>query len=319
VKSLKSFITVAAEREVEDAVTIATINFKPTWGNKEDNLNRIKGYAKAAAKRGANIIVFPEMALTGYDLDTEHKGDSRMQIAQAETIPGPSSNALAIIAGEYGVYIIVGMPEESYDGAIYNSTAVIGPGGVLGSYRKIQPFGDENSWCKKGHSPYIINTEWGMVGIGICYDTYQFPELLRYYAAKGCRLYINCTAQYEDPLENSGRTSFEQYYLSGLTAAVIANVIFIASSNLVGMDKVTFFGGSSMIIGPGIRATKSVGDPVYHIYAGSTNDKQQGIVMATVDLSKAARTIYKNNAVTGKPDFRPDLYAKWYSELALQH
>jgi 5-aminopentanamidase len=142
-------------------VTIATINFKPTWGNKEDNLNRIKGYAKAAAKRGANIIVFPEMALTGYDLDTEHSGNNRMQIAQAETIPGPSSNLLASIAREYNVYIIVGMPEESADGAIYNFTAVIGPDDVLGSYRKIHPFGNENSWCKKGHSPYIIDTEWG--------------------------------------------------------------------------------------------------------------------------------------------------------------
>lgn len=315
-KALDSVTTMAEENAVEDVVTIATINFNATWGNKEENLNRIKGYAKTAAKRGADIIVFPEMALTGYDIDTEHTGKGRMQIVQAETIPGPSSNLLAKIAGEYGVYIIVGMPEKSDDGTIYNSAAVIGPSGVVGSYRKIQPFGDENSWCEKGDSPLIIDTAWGMVGIGICYDSYQFPELLRYYAAKGCRLYINCTAQYEDPLENSGRVSLEQYYVSTLTAGVVANEIYIASANLVGMDKVTFFGGSSMIIGPGIRATTAAGDPVYQIFAGSTNDKQQGIVMATVDLSKAARSIYKNNAVTGKPDFRPELYAKWYAELA---
>jgi len=316
VKTLNSFTPMAEENAVEDVVTIATINFNATWGKKEDNLNRIKGFAKAAAKRGANIIVFPELALTGYDLDTEHEGNDRMQVVQAETIPGPSSNILASIAREYDVYIIVGMPEKSNDGTIYNSATVIGPSGVLGSYRKIQPYGDENSWCEKGDSPLIIDTAWGMVGIGICYDSYQFPELLRYYAAKGCRLYINCTAQYEDPLENSGRISMEQYYLLGLTAGVVANEIFIASANLVGMDKVTFFGGSSMIIGPGIKATNAVGDPVYQICAGCTNDKQQGIVMATVDLSKAARSIYKNNAVTGKPDFRPELYAKWYAELA---
>jgi hypothetical protein len=41
--------------------------------------------------------------------------------------------------------------------------------------------------------------------------------------------------------------------------------------------------------------------------------------MATIDLSKAARSIYKNNVVTGKPDFRPDLYSKWYSELTQQY
>jgi len=314
VQSQETFITETSA--VEDVVTIAAVNFKSTWGNKEDNFNRIKGYTKAAAKRGANIIIFPEMALTGYDLDTENNGNSRMQIVQAETIPGPSTNSLASIASEYGVYIVIGMPEKGNNSMVYNSAAIIGPNGVISSYQKIQPFGDENSWCEKGRSPLIINTEWGPVGIGICYDTYQFPELLRYYAAKGARLYINITAQHEDPMENTGKASFEQYYMPTLTSAVIANEIFVASANLVGMDKVTYFGGSSMILGPGIRQTTSISDPMYHIYAGSKNDKQQGLVMATVDLSKAVRSIYKNNAVTGKPDFRPDLYVKWYGELA---
>ena len=51
----------------EDIITVSTVTLKPMWGQKEKNLNRIMGYMKAAAKKGSDLVVFPEMALTAYD------------------------------------------------------------------------------------------------------------------------------------------------------------------------------------------------------------------------------------------------------------
>ena len=48
----------------EDIITVSTVTLKPMWGQKEKNLNRIMGYMKAAAKKGSDLVVFPEMALT---------------------------------------------------------------------------------------------------------------------------------------------------------------------------------------------------------------------------------------------------------------
>ena len=303
----------AATPEVRDVVTVATVNFHPYWG--KNNAERIRDYAISAAKGGADIVVFPEMALTGYDVDSEKQGSERMQIVLAETVPGPSTDIIKEVATRYGVYIVFGMPEKQGN-AVYNSAVVVMPDGKTASYRKIHPFGNENTWCKKGDSPLIINTQWGPIGIGICFDSYQFPELVRYYAAKGCRLYVNCTAQYSDPQENTGAGSFDQFYLATLGSIALANDIYVVSSNLTGLDRVTFFPGASMILGPSIRQTSNPGDPVYHIYAGSVNDHQQGVFTAAIDLSLATRSIYQPNPFTGTPDFRPELYKKLYDELA---
>ena len=305
---------VQAAEPAEDVMTVATVNFHPVWG--ENNIARIKGFAVAAAKQGADFIVFPEMALTGYDPDDENEGDERMQAKLAEPIPGPSTDIILEVAKKYDCVILFGMPEKAKDGLYNSSVACVSPDGTVQAYRKIHPFGVENTWCKKGDTPVIVDTKFGPIGVGICYDMYQFPELTRYYCAKGCRAVVNCTAQYGDPAENTGLESFEQYYMPTLASHVIANEIFVFSSNLVGLDNVTWFAGGSMVIGPRLRATCAPGDPVYKIYCGALDNNNEELFLATIDLSLANRSLYKNNPYTNVPDFRPDIYLKLYKELA---
>ncbi len=295
---LCAFLVSEVPTDRADVVTIACVNFKTEWGNKEQNLTRIEGYITASAKRGADIILFPELALTGYDNGPRNK----MHKENAETIPGPSTNAVAELTRKYGVYVIFGMPEKSHEDPelFYNSAAVIGPEGIIGSYAKLMPFGNEMRWCKKGEKPFAFNTPWGLVGVGICYDTYMFPELPRYYAALGARLYVHITAL--GPF-----TGWKPYYINQIKARAIENMMFMASSNIVGKERWTEFPGASFVLGPAEEAHE------VKFYAGPASEMKEEIVLATVNLSAADRMrenypLFKENPVSGTPDWRLELY-----------
>ena len=289
----------------KDVVTLAAINFHAVWGDKARNLERIKGYIVAAAKQGADIIVFPEMALTGYDVDLKKEG--KMQKENAETIPGPSTSEIAKLTQKYGVYVALGMPERDKKNPdiIYNSAAVIGPKGVIGSYHKIHPYKPELKWCRKGKKPFVFDTPWGLIGVGICYDSYRFPELARYYAALGARVYLNLTAIFEF-------RGWEDYYKHTLASRSIENSMFVVSANLVGKDLKSYFPGGSLIMGPALNSRIKT-------YAGPA-DKEEQIVMATVDLSysDSARTsapLFTKNPISGTPDWRPKIYIKMLEDF----
>ena len=220
---------------VKDVIKVSTVAFNAKWGDKEKNLNRMKGYIEAAASEGANLIVFPEMALTGYDDEEDKAKPDKMQSKLAEVVPGPSSEAIAELTKKLGVYVAFGMPErdEKDSSIIYNAACVCGPEGVIGAYRKIHLPYPEPHWATRGTKPFIFDTPWGPVGLAICYDTYCFQELMRYYAAKGCRLYINCTALAKCHGIALGSTTLE--------AGCITNQIYIVSANLAGTDKYNVF------------------------------------------------------------------------------
>ena len=283
-----------------DVVTIACVNFRTDWGSKEQNLKRLKGYVTAAAKRGADIILFPELALTGYD----NGPGARMHRANAETVPGPSTNALAELTRKLGVYVIVGMPVKSSENpdVFFNSAAVIGPEGVIGSYAKLMPFGNEMKWCAKGEKPFAFDTPWGLVGVGICYDTYMFPELPRYYAALGARLYVHITAL-------GAFKGWKPYYINQMQARAIENMMFVASSNIVGKDRMADYPGTSFVLGPGEEAHE------VKFYAGPASETEEELILATVDLAAADRMrnnypLFKENPVSEAPDWRLALYKK---------
>ncbi len=292
-----------------DILTVAVVNFKVTAGNKEQNLSRIKGFSIAAAKRGADLVLFPEMCLMGYDYFVNEEISMADKIQATETIQGPSCRMLADVAKEYGVYIVFGASEKRENSdVLYNSAIAIGPEGVIGAYQKMHPFETESIWCAKGEDPFMFDTEWGPISIGICFDTYQFPELMRHYVSKGSRLYLNPTAVIEEIPKECSRQAFINYYAPTLEYGVLCNTIFVASANLTGFDSECYFGGGSAIIGPKINPFFET-DVQY--YAGDKDNVQEGIYLSTIDLSLATRPLFVNSKFTGKPDYRPDLYKKF--------
>jgi predicted amidohydrolase len=291
----------------KDIITVAVVNFQATTKDKESNLRKVTGFAEAAAKRGADLVLFPELCMMGYEYYIDNGIEKAEKIRTAETTEGEICTRVSEVAKKYGIYIVFGMAEKKTADAqvIYNSALAIGPEGVLGSYRKIHPFEEENMWFLKGDTPFMFETPWGPISIGICYDTYQFPELMRYYVEKGSRLYLNPTALVEDIGKTGSREAFLNYYSPTLEYGVLCNTIFIASANLTAYDGSIYFGGGSAIIGPKLTPFNET-DVTY--YAGDKNNTQEEIILATLDLTLAKRRLCNTETCTGTADYRPDLY-----------
>lgn len=293
---------------MKQIITVAVVNFKSA-GKKSDNFEKIIEFSETAARSGVDLILFPELCLNGYDFYVNDKISLKEKILNSETLTGDSSSKIAELARKLGIYIIFGMGEREEDSdLLFNSAVAVAPTGLIGSYRKIHPFDAENKSFQKGSKPFIFDTPWGGISVGICYDTYQFPELMRYYVWKGSRLYLNPTALIEEiPMEGS-RQAFLEYYGTSLEYGVICNTIFIASSNLTGFDDFNYFGGGSVILGPKITPFN---ETLTYYYAGSKDSQQEGIYISPIDLSLANRKIFVDNEYSGVPDYRQDLYKEF--------
>src|SRR3972149_5375938 len=112
-------------------VTLLLAQSGPKLGDKQENLNLMTRQASSARRKNGDILVFPELHLTGYAMRDEVYN-------QAEPIPGPSTNRAEKLAKEHGVHVVFGMPEESsVKGVLPNTAVFVGPKGILGKYRKI--------------------------------------------------------------------------------------------------------------------------------------------------------------------------------------
>ncbi len=236
----------------QETVSVACVNFHTDWGNKAANLAKMKTFTAEAAKQGNNIIVFPELALSGYECSEDigiEKKSCRMHRELAEVIPGPSTEEMADMAKELDVYIIFGMPEQDRvdPDTRHISSVVIAPEGILGAYRKVHlaptPRFTESLCFSPGNEMPVWPTKYGKIGVLICYDFYFFPELSRIMALKGADLLINTTASSAGP----GKPFF---IVQQTGARATENLVYAASANLVGKERSKAFYGHSVIAGP---------------------------------------------------------------------
>lgn len=95
---------------MKDICTISVVTFHPVWGDKASNLRRIEEYIECAYRKGSQIVIFPEMSLTGYDDEADKPFKEKMQYKLAETVPGPSTLEVAELTKKLGMYVIFGMP-----------------------------------------------------------------------------------------------------------------------------------------------------------------------------------------------------------------
>src|SRR5680860_278893 len=110
-------------------VQVALAQIEPATLDKGANLQKVDSYLERAAAMGAQLVVFPELALTGYAC-----GDGFFDVA--EHVSGPSTTHIGETARKLGLHAIWGMPERGLPGVIYNSAVLAGPDGHIGTWRK---------------------------------------------------------------------------------------------------------------------------------------------------------------------------------------
>ncbi len=215
---------------------ISLVQKKHIIGSKKKNLEMIE---ETASKAVTELLVFPEMFLTGYTI-----GDSYWR--EAEAIPGPSSQALSRMAVDNNMTIICGMPERPVPdiGRLYNSALICTPNGKMGSYRKTYlanfgPFDDKRYFTPDSELP-IFDTPLGKIGIVICYDLF-FPELTKYYAMNGADIILCISAS---------PSSTREFFENVMVARAIETTCFVLYSNLLGREEQMEFWGGNAAISP---------------------------------------------------------------------
>lgn len=209
---------------------IASCQFDPAVGDIDANLDRIE---QLAGRLPASVVfaVFPELCVTGYDLD---------RIPTAKTIAsGSVTERVRTIARETGVDLVVGMPEAD-SGDIYNSLLYISNQGVEATYRKRQLWGDEAALFTEGTEPTTVNTPVGRVGLLLCYDL-NFSELALAYDEAGCDV-IAVSAAW--------RQSFDRDWRLLCRARALDQTCYVVGSNHTGSQSGRHHAGESLIAGP---------------------------------------------------------------------
>ena len=164
----------AATPVLAKEIKVATGTFHPT--DQAQNVPKMAAMAVEAARNGAQLIVYPEMASTGFLFLTEKEAGPNI-----DTVPGVATEAFGKVADEHNIYIAYGLIEKDPDtGVIYNSAAMVGPKGFVAKYRKNQlAVGDDNLFRAPGNLGFpVFDTELGKIAMLVCYDDSQLQSLL---------------------------------------------------------------------------------------------------------------------------------------------
>ncbi|MCW4009575.1 MAG: carbon-nitrogen hydrolase [Candidatus Bathyarchaeota archaeon] len=260
--------------EVPKKVTLALIQTAPSE-NLQENQNKTLRRIEEAARKGAQIVGLQELYHTPYFPQQKHQEVHEL----AETIPGQSTAALAVLAKKHGVVIVAPLFEKGSDGKFYNSAATIDADGeILGVYRKIHVPHDqyfyEKNYFSDGNLGYgVYRTRYACIGVLICYDQW-FPEPARISVLKGADILFYPTAIGTIQGCSSDEGDWHDAWKTVQRAHAIENGVHVAAVNRVGIEgQLKFWGGSFVC--------DSFGQVL-----GEANGEKEETLLVTLDLSK---------------------------------
>ncbi|MGO3422359.1 MAG: carbon-nitrogen hydrolase [Pseudoalteromonas distincta] len=239
-------------------LTVALVQQSNT-DNAQDNMAKSISAIREAAQKGAKLVVLQELHRSLYFCQTENVDVFDL----AETIPGPSSNALGELAKELSIVIVASLFEKRATG-LYHNTAVVleQDGSIAGKYRKMHIPDDPGFYEKFYFTPgdigfEPIQTSVGKLGVLVCWDQW-FPEAARLMAMAGAEVLIYPTAIGWDPNDDiAEQTRQKDAWVISQRAHAVANGVPVISCNRVGhesdpsaqSDGIAFW-GNSFIAGP---------------------------------------------------------------------
>jgi omega-amidase len=253
-------------------IAIAIVQMAPKLAKVEENLSTmVKLVDKICTEqKKVDLIVFPELATTGYEL-----GPAFTDVA--ERLPGQSVHLLAQRAIDYSTHILFGLvSKEKVESIIYNSAVLIGSEGeVLGVYHKVHLPGEERIAFRAGYRLPVFETDFGQVGVLLGWDL-AFPEAARSLALDGAELLCVCASWTQSPDQDQEVAVDE--WRTYVHARALENSLYVAASNRIGEEYTYRFFGDSRIVGPR-------GETYVYI-----EEEESAYAVATIDLDAIRKT-----------------------------
>ncbi|MEE6170305.1 MULTISPECIES: carbon-nitrogen hydrolase family protein [unclassified Mycolicibacterium] len=268
----------------KERLKVAGLQSPGSPGDVAANIAELARSAGAAVKEGADLLITPELFVTGYDI-----GDSIRSLARQDLL-----SPICRIADDLSIALIVGVPELT-DGTLYNSAVFVDPSGsVKAVHRKTHLFGElDRRYFTAGDEAATVVEYMGVrIGMMICYDV-EFAENARMAALKGVEFLAVPTAQMEP---------FEFVADSVIRTRAWENQMYVAYVNHSGRERDTVYVGRSSVVAPDATVLS-------RIVAG------EGIIYGDVETA-VVREARKRNPYLS--DLRPDLNAPLVSPLAVR-
>ncbi|HWD68676.1 MAG TPA: nitrilase-related carbon-nitrogen hydrolase [Solirubrobacteraceae bacterium] len=254
-------------------IQVACCQTLPDVEDPRASAARARAALAAAVASGAQIVVLPELAHSGYIFTSAQEARAAAIPAGGELLAGWAQEA-----SRGDAVVIGGFCELGDDGRVFNSAAVVDRDGVLAVYRKLHLWHDEASWFTPGERPApVVETRHGAVGVGVCYDI-EFPELTRGLALAGAEL---IALPMNWPREDRPGAAEPTPHLLARATAFFSHV-YVAVCDRGGEERGARFQGASVIAGPrgASLAAAAPGAGAETVRAdcdlGATRDKRTG-------------------------------------------
>ena len=259
---------------------IGYYQFAPKFGAVKQNLDQIISALKNVQ---ADLIVLPELAITGYYFA------NREELATLAEDPQSSSSVegLTALCKERNLHLVIGFAERAKE-KLFNSALLLGPKGLRHTYRKLHLFNTEKEYFDAGDVPLeVVDVNGAKLGIMVCFD-WRFPEVARTLALRGADILCHPS------------NLVMAYCQQAMVTRCLENSVFAVTTNRYGTETrprgALTFTGQSQIVGPRGEL----------LQRGPENEDQ--LYIAEIDLAQA-----RNKAATPANhllnDRRPEFYS----------
>ncbi len=262
-------------------------------GAVETNLERITEKLHAASREAGELVIFPECSLTGYCFESR-----REALKYAEVENGPAQRQLISVCRQLSLHCIVGYLEIA-DDQLFNAAVLLGPDGVVGSYRKVHlPFLGVDRFTDYGNRPFAVQEVSGVnIGMNICYDS-AFPEASRSLALAGADLIA---------LPTNWPPGAECMTPTAICTRAMENRLYYAAINRIGTERgVTFIGRSCIC------------DPGGNILVSASADEET-LLVAEIDVEPARQKHIIREKGTNEIDRFADRRPEFYRSIVEPH
>lgn len=269
---------------------VAAVQFCAEPFRPFENQRRLSVRIEEAGDRGAELVVLPELAVSGYVLEKAKLDEV------AEELNGPTLQSWTALASQRNVLIAGGFCEVS-EGKLFNSAMLVGPQGLILHYRKLHLFDQERNIFAPGDLGLpVADTPLGRIGLCVCYDL-RFVEVVRLLALQGAILTAVPTAWVggfdQTPCDAEG-------FITQARGAVVQanlNQTYIACASQSGSVANQTFLGNSLVV-----------DPYGKVLAGPLNAVAERTLVADFDARVALAAQHRSELVNPRTDRRTDVY-----------